>query len=234
MLNLFSYSLHKSYPPFDGNLYVQFFFIVISHSASNTYQVKMYFQLATVGLLLLARESAAVDVTRDPSLDASLVTAATQLDRLALLSSNNDWLFDFTIQEPYYNFAPGGVTNMNAATFPAATGNGMTSKIQNDFLPVPHISHEFTVAMLNLGPCAMLPPHYHPRATNYVVAVHGNTTTYMFEENGAALVTEVLTPGKATIFPQASMHMMINNGKAYPLYRFDEMFDSNPAGVSIY
>ena len=63
--------------------------------------------------------------------------------------------------------------------------------------------------MLNLGPCAMLPPHYHPRATNYVVAVLGNTTTYMYEENGARLVTEVLTPGKATVFPQGSMHMMV-------------------------
>ena len=70
--------------------------------------------------------------------------------------------------------------------------------------------------MLNLGPCAMLPPHYHPRATNYVVAVKGNTTTYMFEENGARLVTETLTPGKATIFPQGSMHSMMNNGKSFP------------------
>ncbi len=61
--------------------------------------------------------------------------------------------------------------------------------------------------MLNLGPCSMLPPHYHPRASNYVVAIHGNTTTYMYEENGARLVTETLTPGMATIFPQASMHV---------------------------
>lgn len=60
----------------------------------------------------------------------------------------------------------------------------------------------------------MLPPHYHPRASNYVVAILGNTTTYMFEENGARLVKEVLTPGKATIFPQGSMHMMVNTGKS--------------------
>jgi len=59
----------------------------------------------------------------------------------------------------------------------------------------------------------MLPPHLHARGTNYVVAVHGNTTTYMYEENGARLVTQVLTPGQATIFPQASMHMMMNTGK---------------------
>ena len=68
--------------------------------------------------------------------------------------------------------------------------------------------------MLNLGPCAMLPPHYHPRAANYVVAVQGNTTTFMYEENGARLITETLTPGKGTIFPQGSMHMMVNNGES--------------------
>ena len=68
------------------------------------------------------------------------------------------------------------------------------------------------MAMLNLGPCSMLPPHLHPRATNYVVAVHGNTTTYMYEENGARLVTQVLTPGHGTIFPHGSMHMMMNTG----------------------
>jgi hypothetical protein len=80
-------------------------------------------------------------------------------------------------------------------------------------------THSFTntrftlpVAMLNLGPCSMLPPHLHPRATNYVVAMHGNTTTYMYEENGARLVTQVLIPGHGTIFPQGSMHMMMNTG----------------------
>ena len=62
----------------------------------------------------------------------------------------------------------------------------------------------------------MLPPHYHPRASNYVVAIQGNTTTYMFEENGARLVQEILLPGRATIFPQGSMHMMVNNGKQVP------------------
>lgn len=58
----------------------------------------------------------------------------------------------------------------------------------------------------------MLPPHYHPRASNYVVAVRGNTTTFMYEENGAELVTETLLPGQMTIFPMGSMHMMVNNG----------------------
>ncbi|KAK4926932.1 hypothetical protein LTR66_000885 [Elasticomyces elasticus] len=149
----------------------------------------------SLGLLVAAFASnvAAIDVTRDPAKVAALKNAASQLDRLALLPDDSDWLFDFTEQK-YYTFAPGGVINANAATFPAAVGNGQT------------------MAILNLGPCSMLPMHYHPRASNFVVAVAGTTMTYMFEENGARVVTQTLTPGKMTIFPQASMHMMMNIG----------------------
>jgi len=98
----------------------------------------MHQQLSVAAGLLLAaftHHAVAVDKTRDPSLDANLVTAATQLDRLSLLSSDDDWLFDFTAQQPFYNFAPGGVTNMNAATFPAAKGNGMTREDAAPVLP---------------------------------------------------------------------------------------------------
>ncbi|KAK0122531.1 hypothetical protein ONS96_009573 [Cadophora gregata f. sp. sojae] len=148
--------------------------------------------LSTIVLLLTAAANA-VDTTVNPQLVASLKGSATQLDRLKLLSSDSDWLFDFKAQKGY-TYSPGSVVNANAATFPALTTMGMT------------------LAMLNLGPCAMLPPHMHPRATNLVVAVEGTTNTYMVEENGARLVKETLTPGKMTIFPQGSLHTMQNTG----------------------
>lgn len=66
--------------------------------------------------------------------------------------------------------------------------------------------------MLNLGPCSMLPPHIHPRATNFVVAIAGTTQTFMIAENGARTVSETLSPGQMTIFPQASVHTMMNIG----------------------
>jgi len=149
--------------------------------------------LIAIVLTQLATSGTAVDVTVNPALVASLKTAATQLDRLKLLPNPSDWLFDFKAQ-PGYTYSPGSVVNANVATFPALATYGMT------------------LAMLNLGPCAMLPPHYHPRATNLVVAVEGTTQTYMIEENGARVVTETLTPGKMTIFPLASLHTMQNMG----------------------
>jgi len=155
--------------------------------------MKLPHPLLLLTTLLHLHLTTATDPTLNSTLDAALLTAATQLDRLALLPTNSAWLFDFTAQ-PGYTFSPGSVINANAATFPATIDNGMT------------------MAMLYLGPCAMLPPHYHPRASNYVVAVEGNTTTYMVEENGARLVTEQLTPGKMTIFPRGSLHSMQNQG----------------------
>lgn len=113
-----------------------------------------------------------------------------------------------------------GVVNANAATFPILA------------------TVDMTVAYLNLGPCAMLPPHYHPRrspfllhlslvrtdqsyvgATNLVVAIEGSTTTYMVEENSARTITTTLTPGKMTIFPTASLHSMQNNRKSSAHFR---------------
>lgn len=117
----------------------------------------------------------AIDKTLNPDLSSRLKLSTTNLDRLSLLPKNSDWTFNFSDQEKY-TFAPGSVVNANAATFPALTGLGMT------------------IAMLNLGPCAMLPPHMHPRATNLVVGISGNTTSWMVNENGAGLVQVNLLP----------------------------------------
>lgn len=80
----------------------------------------------TLALFLATNPVSAVDTTSDPALIAALITANSQLDRLALLPDDaKHWHFDFTAQKNY-NLAPGGVVNMNAATFPAAKGNRMT------------------------------------------------------------------------------------------------------------
>ncbi|KAH8912453.1 RmlC-like cupin [Coniochaeta sp. PMI_546] len=144
-----------------------------------------------VTLCLLAATAAAVDKPKDADLNAKLKVSATELSKLDLI--HDQLVYDFK-SHPYYTYAPGGVVNANAATFPAATGHGLT------------------VAWLALGPCAMLPPHLHPRATNFVVAVEGETQTWMVQENGAQVVTTTLTPGKMTVFPQGSVHSMQNLG----------------------
>lgn len=83
--------------------------------------------LAT-GLLALTNSIVAVDQAVDAGLNTKLAGATSQLERMAMLDSDEDWIFDFTKQE-YYSFAPGGVVNMNAATFPAAVSNGLTRRL---------------------------------------------------------------------------------------------------------
>lgn len=153
----------------------------------------VFLGLSFVVCAVIASVAIAIDVDADPNLVAKLRMANTNLDRMNLLPKDSDWLFDFTKQEKY-TFAPGGVVNANSATFPATVGQGLT------------------MAMLNLGPCSMLPPHIHPRATNFVVSIAGTTETYMIAENGARTVHEILTPGKMTIFPHGSVHTMMNLG----------------------
>ncbi|KAK1624133.1 spherulin-1A [Colletotrichum phormii] len=147
-------------------------------------------------LLLLCLFAAFINATDDtvyPDLVRSLRTSPTELDKLVILPDDKDWTFDY-FAHAFHTNNPGGVVNANAATFPATVGNGMT------------------MAWISLGPCAMLPPHYHARASNYVVSIEGTTETYMTLENGARVVKTTLAPGMMTLFPQGSLHTMQNTG----------------------
>lgn len=108
--------------------------------------------IALLGILVASfgLEVAAVDKDVNAEKDADLKNAPTFQDRMKLLPDDSDWVYDYTTN-PLYTWSPGSVVNANAATFPAAAGMGMT------------------LALLNLGPCAILPPHLHPRAANFVV-----------------------------------------------------------------
>jgi oxalate decarboxylase/phosphoglucose isomerase-like protein (cupin superfamily) len=156
---------------------------------------KLFFLLATL-LPILTSAATAKSRTVRPDLNAALRSAATAFDRAALLASDTDWYYDFDLH-PNYNSETGAVINADAATFPALTGVGIS------------------IALLKLAPCGMLPPHLHPRATNLVTAVSGNTTSYMIGENGVKTRKVDLVPMRVTIFPQGSLHMMQNNGTSF-------------------
>lgn len=130
--------------------------------------------------------------TVDSDLNAHLKSAATNFDRQALLAEDRDWWYDFD-DHPNFHNAVGSVITADAASFPALTGLGIS------------------IALLKLAPCGMLPPHLHPRATNLVTAITGNTTSWMIGENGVKTHRVDLTPMRMTIFPQGSLHVMQNN-----------------------
>lgn len=165
---------------------------------STAYFVLKPFSAKMFTALTLAIASAAVmtpalcEKPTDPELTRNLRSSITRVEFVNQLS-DSDMVYDFSkvIPDPYN---PGSVLNANAATFPLMIGTGMT------------------IAQLNLGPCAMLAPHLHPRGHNVVVAVSGSTRTYMRPENGAKDVWTTLTPGKMTMFWGGSIHWMTNEG----------------------
>lgn len=149
--------------------------------------------------LILAGISAAVmtpalcEVPTNPDLNRQLRNTLTRVEFVNSLTEDKDVVYDFSkaVPDPLH---PGSVLNANAATFPMVQDSGMA------------------VAQINLGPCAMLSPHIHPRANNMVVAVSGQTKTFMRTENGAHDIITTLTPGKATMFFAGSVHDMYNEG----------------------
>jgi hypothetical protein len=153
--------------------------------------------LLTTFLPLLASSETFKSRTKNPTLNAQLKTSATNFDKNTLLPNDSDWYYDFDAH-PNYNSPSGAVIIGDAASFPALTGLGIS------------------VSLLKLAPCGMLPPHLHPRATNLVTAMTGNTTSWMIGENGVPVHRVDLVPLRMTIFPQASIHVMQNNGK-FPL-----------------
>ncbi|KAF2012322.1 RmlC-like cupin [Aaosphaeria arxii CBS 175.79] len=125
-----------------------------------------------------------------PSLPTALLSLTFYLTTLASPSPHT---FHFPTS-PNHTFTPGSVIPANAHTFPALLGTGMST------------------SLLNLGPCAMLPPHSHPRATNIVVAISGNTTSWTVVENGAGVREVALVPWTVAVFERGSLHGMINYG----------------------
>jgi oxalate decarboxylase/phosphoglucose isomerase-like protein (cupin superfamily) len=156
----------------------------------------MYTPIIVLTSLLSLTPSVFAAKALNPNLNAMLKMAATNYDRHALLASDNDWAYDFFTHRDYNNTL-GSVITADAATFPALTGLGIS------------------YALLKLGPCSMLPPHFHQRAHNAVIGIKGNTTSWMINENGVRTVKIDIIPFRMTIFPQGSLHVMQNNGEFF-------------------
>lgn len=136
----------------------------------------------------------------------NLRNAATSLDQMDLLT-DNDIVYDAS---PLFNFSPGSVVTNSLDVYP------------------PALLVDQAIQWLNFGPCAVLPPHYHPRAGNTAVVVKGRILTVMLTEGGSRLFSTNLTVGGQSVFPQASVHMMYNPGMfiLFSLNLFNSKFNS--------
>lgn len=136
------------------------------------------------------------NTTADNSaLIAQLETAATAVDRLALLPAHADHVYDF--QNPPNSSAitmgKGGRTvKADRKTFPALVGTSLSSTLGF------------------LGPCGFNTPHTHPRSAEFNLIVQGRLVTEFVAENGAPLIRNEISQYQATVFPQGALHTEYN------------------------
>ncbi|KAF7974600.1 hypothetical protein HWV62_44822 [Athelia sp. TMB] len=148
--------------------------------------------LASALSAVAVASAAAAAPASDAALVAQLITANTQVNRVADVTPNSAFVFDFTAQSRG-NAAGGFAVGANSANFPALlTGNGA-----------------MTVGVL--GPCGANSPHTHPRATEIQIVVSGGPIyTEFIMENGANVINNTVDLGQATIFPKGSIHFQQN------------------------
>ncbi|KAI9001036.1 RmlC-like cupin [Trametes punicea] len=122
---------------------------------------------------------------------AALRDAATQVDRINILSQDSDFVFNFLTSKATTG-AGGSAVGATVENFPALVDNGLA----------------MTIGFL--GPCGMNTPHTHPRATEILYVVNGTISSGMLAENGARFVFNKVPAGSAVIFPKGSIHFQQN------------------------
>lgn len=79
---------------------------------------------------------------------------------------------------------------------------------------LPSLSKEgISLTLVSLDPCGINLPHSHPRATEVIYLIKGShLRTAFVEENGGRTITNDLSTGQTTFFPQGLIHYQQNLG----------------------
>ncbi|KAF7297760.1 RmlC-like cupin [Mycena kentingensis (nom. inval.)] len=168
--------------------------------------------LAALALAASVSAAAVSDAAAAAATIEKLRLAPVSADRINILNTDDQFVFDFfSPNTPASKGAGGRIITANAATFPAVVGQGSA------------------MAVGILDPCSMNTPHTHPRATEIQISVNTTYRTGMIAENGARFVTNRLSPGQMTVFPQGSIHFEFNDGCSPAM--FVAAFNSEDPGV---
>ncbi|KAH7100993.1 RmlC-like cupin [Auriculariales sp. MPI-PUGE-AT-0066] len=128
-------------------------------------------------------------------LSHQLMGEPTALGRFNLLKGDvNNFIFDFIAErrKTESDSDDGVVVLATAGNFPLAIGNGIAMGIGW------------------MGPCGLNVPHWHPRASELLVAIGGSLQFGTFQEDNASFINGTIHDHQATIFPAGSLHYQQN------------------------
>jgi oxalate decarboxylase/phosphoglucose isomerase-like protein (cupin superfamily) len=120
----------------------------------------------------------------------SLVEAQTALQERQKLKPE-EFKFDPNLFKPTQGSGGSGLF-ATSENFPALKNTGVSS------------------GTFELLPCAIGPPHLHPRSSELFHVLDGSFLTGFLEENGGRYIENNLTKGEMTVFPQGLVHFVQN------------------------
>jgi oxalate decarboxylase/phosphoglucose isomerase-like protein (cupin superfamily) len=126
-----------------------------------------------------------------------------------------DFVFDLLGSVPVAITAGGTAQVLTVAQLPSLTGTGLS------------------YTLVNLEPCAINPPHIHPRATELIYVISGNKLRAAFaEENGGRVIVNDIGMGETTFFPEGLIHYQ-QNLSCEPVMFLAALSNEDPGVVSI-
>jgi quercetin dioxygenase-like cupin family protein len=89
-----------------------------------------------------------------------------------------------------------------------------------------------SLARLDFAPGGLVPPHYHPRATEVLVVIEGTLYVGFVASTNNQLFTKVLNKGDVFVFPQGLIHFQYNQGWTNAV-AFSGLSSQNPGLVLV-
>ncbi|KAJ4798708.1 RmlC-like cupins superfamily protein [Rhynchospora pubera] len=87
-------------------------------------------------------------------------------------------------------------------------------------------------ARLDFAPGGLVPPHYHPRATEILVVIEGTLEVVFVSSTNNQLFKKILNKGDVYVFPQGLIHFQFNRGWTNAV-AFSGLSSQNPGVVFV-
>ncbi|KAI1079464.1 RmlC-like cupin domain-containing protein [Whalleya microplaca] len=180
-------------------------------SASSYHQTLSYTQSSSVASETSAPTGSSVTAAAASTDAPATPTGLSKVQQILLsdtradainkvLTSDADFVFDFTVAKKNGPGKGGELVTANRAAFPALTGTGIG------------------MAVGFLGPCGFNTPHVHNRATELLLVAKGRVVSEMVVENGVVgdgaeprNIVNTLTEMQATPYYQGALHTQYND-----------------------
>jgi oxalate decarboxylase/phosphoglucose isomerase-like protein (cupin superfamily) len=126
-----------------------------------------------------------------------------------------DFVYPLAGVEAESNGLGGTIRALSVSTLPSLEGQGIA------------------YTLFEIEPCGINLPHVHPRATEMIYVDQGeNLRTAFVEENGGRLITNDITRGQVTFFPQGLVHYQQNLGCS-PVVFLSALNSEDPGVLSV-